>query len=103
MRGTDSVARLGGDEFVVLLDNVSEPTYQATERVAQEIIATMREPFRVAGTRCQLGVSIGCVIGNAGSSPDGLLLKADHLMYRAKAQGRGCYVIEDEADASVAA
>lgn len=103
VRGTDSVARLGGDEFVVLLDNVSEPTYQATERVAQEIIATLREPFRVAGTLCQLGVSIGCVIGNAGSSPDGLLLKADHLMYRAKSQGRGCYVIEDETDASVAA
>lgn len=103
VRGSDSVARLGGDEFVVLLSEVSPPAHQATERVAQEIIAVLREPFHVAGTRCQLGVSIGCVIGDANSSPHSLLLKADHLMYKAKGRGRGCYVIEDDAGASVAA
>jgi diguanylate cyclase (GGDEF)-like protein len=103
VRSTDSVARIGGDEFVVLLAEVTPPAQQATERVAQEIIAALRKPIEVAGTQCQIGVSIGCVIGDAHSSPAGLLLKADHLMYQAKAQGRGRYVIEyDEEPASPA-
>jgi diguanylate cyclase (GGDEF)-like protein len=102
VRDTDSVARLGGDEFVVLLSEVCTPARPATERVAQEIIAALGQPFEVAGTRCQLGVSIGCAIGDASSSPDELLLKADQLMYMAKARGRGRYVIEGEAQAIAA-
>jgi diguanylate cyclase (GGDEF)-like protein len=99
VRGTDSVARIGGDEFVVLLCELTLPARAATDRVAQQIIAALREPIEVAGTQRTIGVSIGCVIGNARSTPEGLLLKADHLMYKAKAQGRGRYVIEDDGSA----
>jgi len=98
VRGTDSVARIGGDEFVVLLREVAPPFKEATERVAQQILAALQQPFDVAGTQCHIGVSIGAVTGDARSSPETLLLRADQLMYQAKAMGRGCYVIENEAD-----
>lgn len=96
VRGADSVARIGGDEFVVLLSEVSAPARASTERVAQDIIAALREPFHVAGTQCQLDVSIGCVIDHTYSSPESLLYRADQLMYRAKTLGRGRYVIESD-------
>lgn len=98
VRETDSVARVGGDEFVVLLSEVSDPPRVATARVAQEIIAALREPIMVGKTRCTIGVSIGATIGNARSSPEGLLLRADHLMYKAKSLGRGRYVIDADAE-----
>jgi len=98
VRETDSVARVGGDEFVVLLSEVADPARLAAERVAQQIITALRAPFVVGDTQCTIGVSIGGTIGNARSSPEGLLLRADHLMYKAKSLGRGRHVIEDSID-----
>lgn len=98
VRDTDSVARVGGDEFVVLLSEVADPALAAAQRVAQEIITALREPIVVGDTQCTVGVSIGGTIGTARSLPESLLLRADHLMYKAKSLGRGRYVIEDGTD-----
>lgn len=96
VRQTDSVARIGGDEFVILLSDVHPPAQVNAEKVMQQILQALNQPFDVAGTHCTLGASIGGVIGHGHSSPKRLLMRADQLMYRAKSQGRGSYVIEDE-------
>ena len=93
VRGTDSVARLGGDEFIVLLSELPMPADAAVSQVASSIIETLSAPIPIGDITCRIGVSIGCAIGDGGASPEGLLLQADHLMYQAKAQGRGRYVM----------
>lgn len=88
VRATDVVARLGGDEFTILLAGVSDPA-QAV-RVADKVLAAARAPFVLDG--CTLGVtaSVGIAFGlqpQAGWRE--LVARADAMLYRAKAQGRG--------------
>ncbi len=86
-RATDLVARIGGDEFAVLLMGAEE---DEIDRVCERIAASFREPFRVAGRRVSLGVSIGR--GRypfEESDPDGLLRRADREMFAVKRANRG--------------
>ena len=89
----DRICRLGGDEFIVLLSELPMPADAAVSQVASSIIETLSAPIPIGDITCRIGVSIGCAIGDGGASPEGLLLQADHLMYQAKAQGRGRYVM----------
>lgn len=93
VRGTDSVARIGGDEFVVLISDLRLPAEAVVGEVARQIIALLSAPIEVGELRCRVGVSVGCAIGDHTATAQGLLLQADHLMYQAKAQGRGRYVL----------
>lgn len=96
VRLVDTVARLGGDEFVVLLDESREP--DGATRVAARIIEEFARPFRVAGRELFTGASIGIALSSSHyRSPGELLRDADTAMYRAKAEGRGRFVIFDGA------
>ena len=89
------MARLGGDEFVVLCEEVSLAEIDA---IATRIIAALDEPFVCGGGEARIGSSIGivmCVDGN--ETAETMLQKADIALYRAKANGRGCYELFDEA------
>ena len=48
-RADDMIARLGGDEFAILLDTGSEGL--AGTRLAQAVLDSFAEPFRVSRTR----------------------------------------------------
>jgi len=89
LRGIDTVARLGGDEFALLLDNPTHPEDAA--RVADEIIAMLSEPWRLAnGAEIRIGTSVGIsLFPEHGQSAEALLQQADAALYRAKAEGRG--------------
>ena len=94
VRLVDTVARLGGDEFVVLLDESREP--DGATRVATRIIEELGRPFVVAGRELFTGASIGIALSGAHyKTPGELLRDADTAMYRAKAEGRGRFVIFD--------
>jgi diguanylate cyclase (GGDEF)-like protein len=97
VRGSDTVGRLGGDEFVVLAEGNS-PT-AAPELVAARLQDVLREPF-VLGDRkfppLTVSASIGIAIGPADSAGD-LLRDADIALYRAKAAGKGCYMLFEPA------
>jgi diguanylate cyclase (GGDEF)-like protein len=83
----DVVARLGGDEFAILLaDRASEGEIGQT---ADAMVASVREPFEVLGTRIFVGASIGiaCVPACKGDRSE-LMRMADIAMYRVKAEGR---------------
>ena len=96
LRETDTVARVGGDEFVVLCEDLD--SVQHAIEVAERIIASLREPFVLAGDNVKMSASVGialCADGNA--IVDALVANADIAMYRAKDNGRNCYELFDEA------
>ena len=96
VRLVDSVARLGGDEFVVLLDESREP--DGATRVANRIIEELARAFVIGSRELFTGASIGIALsGSHYKTPGELLRDADTAMYRAKAEGRGRFVIFDGA------
>ncbi len=92
VRVSDTLARIGGDEFVVLLSDLGADAEETVSAVASKCIEALGTPFIIAGTVCQVGVSIGIALGNGESSADALLLTADRVMYQAKKTGRGRYM-----------
>lgn len=98
VRGMDSVARLGGDEFLILLNDTELPL-EAAERVAQQCIDALAEPFAVKDLQIRIGVSIGIAVCSGAEAETmtvkQLVSQADHAMYRAKAEGRNRYRIHD--------
>ncbi|WP_017302105.1 putative bifunctional diguanylate cyclase/phosphodiesterase [Nodosilinea nodulosa] len=92
IRTSDLAARLGGDEFVLLLEDIA--TLQEPVRIAERLLQEMQDPLAVGGRNVFLNASIGIVIGVSDyHTPPEPLRDADIAMYRAKAQGRGRYVV----------
>lgn len=89
------LARLGGDEFTILLENITD--IQEAIDVAERIQEALKLPIFLGENQIFTGASIGIVQGKNSdyeSSPE-VLRDADTAMYRAKRQGKGCYVVFD--------
>jgi diguanylate cyclase (GGDEF)-like protein/PAS domain S-box-containing protein len=81
------VARLGGDEFVVLVPDSSDSA-QLTA-LAEELLAAVAEPVRLASGQIAVTASIGVVERPiAGIDPTELLRAADMTLYWAKLDGK---------------
>lgn len=94
VRVTDTVARLAGDEFVVILEVLRNA--EEACKVAAKIITTMQLPFRVADADCRLSTSMGIAVRRAGEvDGEALLRRADAALYKAKAAGRGCFIVAE--------
>jgi diguanylate cyclase (GGDEF)-like protein len=90
LRSSDTVARLGGDEFAILQTGIAG--LEDVEALCTRILAAVREPFDVLGHQAFVGVSIGIALApDSGSDRVEIMRKADIALYRAKAEGRGCY------------
>jgi diguanylate cyclase (GGDEF)-like protein len=100
MRDTDRVARFGGDEFVVLVDGGVDPA-----AVAERLRRSVQRPVIVGEHELVVTASIGFAVNSSPElTADDLLRDADAAMYRAKAEGRGRWVLADpEDDTSVGA
>lgn len=86
----DIVSRLGGDEFVILLRNLR--SIKDSEKIAQRIIQSFQEPFKLSGQEIYANISIG--ISNYpqdGRDAVRLLKNADNALYRVKQQGGNGY------------
>ncbi|HEX4979666.1 MAG TPA: EAL domain-containing protein, partial [Acidimicrobiales bacterium] len=89
VRTEDTVARMGGDEFVLLLPAAGEA---AAARVAEKVIAAMRQPFDLDGRTLYISCSVGIALWPThGGDYEELLVHADAAMYEAKARGRNTY------------
>jgi diguanylate cyclase (GGDEF)-like protein len=100
-RSADIVARIGGDEFAIIQTGVGSPA--EAEVLCMRIVEAVSEPYLLAGTRLNVGVSIGVAMapGDARDRTE-LARKADIALYEAKAAGRGRYVFfAEQMDASI--
>jgi diguanylate cyclase (GGDEF)-like protein len=92
VRAHDLVARLGGDEFVVLIHGYEETA--ELELIARRLISSIGRSIVAAGVEVGVGVSIGIAIARDGDDADSLVVRADRLMYQAKAAGKGRFVLD---------
>ncbi len=96
----DRVARGTSDEFIVLLSDLAS-TAEAAHR-AERILAACRAPVTIGGQPIDPTVSIGIATTAAGALPDELLRDASLAMRQAKARGRNCFALLDDALATEA-
>jgi diguanylate cyclase (GGDEF)-like protein len=94
VRASDTVARLGGDEFAVLVDDPAGGLPEAAA-LAQRLIDVISDPVDLGGHRVTVGASLGLAVAEPEATPLSLFRDADIAMYRAKAAGRGQYVVFD--------
>jgi diguanylate cyclase (GGDEF)-like protein/PAS domain S-box-containing protein len=92
VRDDDTVSRFGGDEFMVMLEALSSQPQEAAiqaEAIAQKILLTLAQPYRLRGRSHGTTPSIGVVMFlRAQVSVDDLLKMTDVAMYQAKGAGR---------------
>jgi len=89
-----AIARFGGDEFAILLENISDAN--APIALARLIQTQLMQPFEINHHEMVVGASIGITLSSIGyHNPEEVLRDVDTALYRAKAQGRGCYALFD--------
>jgi diguanylate cyclase (GGDEF)-like protein len=95
VRPGDPIARLGGDEFVIVLHGLHQEANAMM--VAGKVVAAAGEPFELAGQPLQVGASVGVAFWRPGQEGwKDVLERADLMLYRAKAAGRGQVVIASD-------
>jgi diguanylate cyclase (GGDEF)-like protein len=84
----EKIFRLGGDEFQIILSGSDDRGVLGD--LANRIIASLSQPYSVAGSRCIIGASIGIAVApDDGSAGEELIRNVDLALYAAKAGGRG--------------
>ena len=99
-RGSDIIARFGGEEFAICCpDTYSEGARALAERLREQVEAMQLE---IDGKTIAFTISLGvATAGNEDTSLEGLLKRADKLMYQAKNDGRNLsFSDQDEAPSS---
>ena len=87
LRAGDTVARLGGDEFILIVSELDD--ISGVQRVAQDILCRMAEPFQLDNEIAYVSASIGITFyPQDATTIENLLKNVDQAMYAAKNQGR---------------
>lgn len=85
---SDVIARVGGDEFLILINN--ELNKESIEKVCQNIINAIKEPFEFPTSEIFITTCIGVSIyPQDGENAETLVKNADIAMYVAKENGKG--------------
>ena len=92
LRANDLIARLGGDEFGMIIHDIGAGPTLA--RPLEALMNTMTAPMEIAGQLRRVSLSMGVTLFPDDASDSASLIKnADIALYRAKATGRGHYVL----------
>ncbi len=91
----DIIARLGGDEFVILLRHLShslETAINLAQKITENILTDLREPYRLKEHDYHSYVSIGVTLFPLPEQElANIINQADTALYRAKAMGRNTF------------
>ncbi len=90
VRAQDLVARLGGDEFALWLDNTDE--FSAAERAEELRVQgpkSLEHLSRAAAPALTMSIGIATRWPGRGEDVEGLIQRADQVMYPVKRSGRG--------------
>ncbi len=92
------VSRFGGDEFAIYFDDIHDHEAFATRMSG--IFAALKGDVDVAGHALLIQASAGAVLSPVhGADVDGMVVKADLALYRAKELGKASWhLFEDEMD-----
>ena len=96
IRKGDTLSRFGGDEFTLLLPDT--PDSIGAVQVAEKILESIKEPFKLGGHDIHVGASIGIsVYPEGGTTMDTLIKNADIAMYHVKSSGKDGYHVFNNA------
>ncbi|QKS46413.1 bifunctional diguanylate cyclase/phosphodiesterase [Paenibacillus cellulosilyticus] len=89
--GDQQVYRIGGDEFLFIVERCDE---ERAERLANQVLQSIKKVYRIEGNELYITGSIGISIGSIEESDRLHLLKtADTAMYKAKGLGKNQYCV----------
>lgn len=92
-RDSDLVARMGGEEFCILLDDIDKIELKELFEDMREAIE--RREFASLGDRKYVTSSFGVVLGQPTDTLEGMVKRADELLYDAKQTGRNKVTLEE--------
>lgn len=92
VRASDAVSRWGGEEFVAFIANIDPVALRSLAEKLRKLVEQSRP--RLNNELVVVTVSIGATISQMNDTPEGLIRRADRLMYRGKLSGRNCVMIE---------
>ena len=92
LRSSDVVSRWGGEEFVIIIRNPSDRLRKIGDRMR---LLVGRSGIPTARDMLSITVSIGATFARPDDTPDGLVLRADRLMYESKKAGRNRVTADD--------
>lgn len=91
-RTSDSLCCFGGDEFLYLAPRLNSPE-EATQ-VVSRLLATLAEPFFIAGAYLEQHASVGVMVWASSSVDTGQLIQdADVALCEAKRSGKGHHAL----------
>jgi diguanylate cyclase (GGDEF)-like protein len=85
LRSSDVVSRWGGEEFVIIIRNPRDRLRKIGDRMR---LLIARSGIQTARGMLSITVSMGATFARPDDTPDGLVLRADRLMYESKKAGR---------------
>ena len=88
---SDTIGRLGGDEFTIIIHDFE--SISIVERVANEVINKLANPFHLGNDIAYISASIGIsVFPDDAEDKAALFQNVDQAMYAAKRQGKNRYL-----------
>ncbi|MEW7311187.1 GGDEF domain-containing protein [Buttiauxella gaviniae] len=90
-----SISRYGGDEFAIIINNA---TNKKVDMICDQIKTAINENSLKSIGNKPISVTQGASICNAGSNINNInniITRADKALYKAKQNGRNCYLIAE--------